>query len=70
MEHMAGLKRVLRYVNGTVNLGLIYDKKHRSEVSLVGYFDSDYADDLNGRKSTSGMIFFLGSMPISWNSQN
>ena len=68
-EHMVGLKRVLRYVNGTINLGLIYDKKQRSEVSLVGYSDGDYAHDLNDRKSTSSMIFFLGNMPISWNSQ-
>ena len=68
-EHMARLKRVLRYVNGIVNLGLIYDNKQRFKVSLVGYSDSDYVGDLNDRKSTSGMIFFLGNMPISWNSQ-
>ena len=68
-EHWAGLKRVLRYVNGTVNLGLIYDKKQKSEESLTGYSDSDYAGDLNDRKSTSSMVFFLGNMPISWNSQ-
>ena len=52
IEHWAGLKQVLRYVKDTVNVGLIYDKKQEYEDSLTGYSYSDYASDLNDRKST------------------
>ena len=33
----------------------------------MGYCDSDYAGDVDDRKSTSGLIFFFGSKPIAWN---
>ena len=33
----------------------------------MGYCDSDYAGDLDDRKSTSGYIFIYGSKPIAWN---
>ena len=64
-NHMAAAKRVLRYIKGTVDYGLVYvsDKEPR----LTGYYDSDYAGDLDDRKSTSGYIFLLGSKPIAWN---
>ena len=49
----------------TSDYGLVYesDKKPR----LMGYCDSDYAGDIDDRKSTSGYIFLLGSKPIAWN---
>ena len=37
------------------------------ELRLTGYCDSDYAGDLDDRKSTYGYIFLLGSKPIAWN---
>ena len=37
------------------------------EPRLIGYCDSDYAGDLDDKKSTSGYIFLLGSKPIAWN---
>jgi hypothetical protein len=36
---------------------------------LHGYSDSNMADDVNDRKSTSGMVFYLGPNPTSWNSR-
>ena len=50
-EHFTSGKRVLRYVKGTLNLGLIY--KQDRELSLVGYCDIDYGGDSVDRKSTS-----------------
>ena len=44
-------------------------RSKKSEESLTGYSDSDYAGDLNDKKSTLVMVFFLGNVPISWNSQ-
>ena len=67
-EHYIGVKRVLRYLKETENYGLLYEKGDlRGE--LIGYSDSDFAGDSNDRKSTSGHIFFLGGMVVSWSSQ-
>ncbi|KAE8689063.1 hypothetical protein F3Y22_tig00110944pilonHSYRG00016 [Hibiscus syriacus] len=63
-EHMAVVKHILRYVKGTLNLGCVYEKKEGS-LELIGYSDSDLAGDTNDRKSTSCLIFFLGSVSKS-----
>jgi hypothetical protein len=44
---------------------LFYPKGRGEEPILVGYSDSDLAGDVDGRKNTSGLIFFLGDCPIS-----
>ena len=64
-NHLAAAKRILRYIKGTSDYGLVFGKD--KECKLVGYCDSDYAGDLDDRKSTSGNVFFYGSKPISWN---
>jgi hypothetical protein len=66
-EHLAAVKRVLRYVAGTLQFGCCYQRK--KEVQLVGYSDSDLAGDVDTRKSTTGVIFFLGGNVITWHSQ-
>ena len=67
-EHYSGVKRVLRYLKGTENYGLFY-RKGALRGELIGYSDSDFAGDSTDRKSTSGHIFFLGGMVVSWSSQ-
>ena len=66
-EHLAAAKRILRYLKGTVNFGVSYKKGDRS-MKVTGFSDSDFSGDINDRKSTSGQIFFLGGLPITWNS--
>jgi hypothetical protein len=66
--HWAVVKQILRYVSGTLNHGCRYMKGVGSP-ELVGYTDSDHAGDVNDRKSTSGVVFFLGGSTISWTSQ-
>ena len=39
------------------------------ELKLIGFNDSDIGGDVDRRKSTFGMVFLLGSCPISWQSQ-
>jgi hypothetical protein len=70
-EHYAAVKRVLRYVAGTQQWGLHYHpgKKNAGVPKLLGFSDSDLAGDVNDRKSTSGLIFFLASGPIAWQSE-
>jgi hypothetical protein len=57
----------VRYVAGTAELGCKYVKGVHSE--LVGFTDSDHASDLEKRKSTSGVLFFLSGNVITWSSQ-
>jgi hypothetical protein len=63
-SHLDAVKRILRYVKGTINFGILYKKiKDRQ---LVGYCDADYAGDYDTRRSTTGYSFSLGSRIISW----
>ncbi|KAB2610040.1 hypothetical protein D8674_018072 [Pyrus ussuriensis x Pyrus communis] len=65
--HLKAAKRVLRYLKGTVNFGLVYKKGGEEE--FYGYTDSDYAGDQDDRKSTSGYIFMLSAGAVSWSSK-
>jgi hypothetical protein len=65
--HMTTAKRILRYLKGTIELGILY-KRGESE-KLIAYSDSDYGGDIDDRKSTSGYLFMLGSGAISWSSR-
>ena len=65
--HLQTAKRVLRYLQGTFGFGIFYRK--RGDDELVAYTDSDYAGDLEDRKSTSGYVFLLSSGAISWSSK-
>ncbi|CAJ2644771.1 copia-type polyprotein [Trifolium pratense] len=67
--HFAALKRILRYLKGTLTDGIIYQSEAGKSLKLVGWSDSNYAGDLNDRKSTSGYVFMLGSGAISWSSK-
>jgi hypothetical protein len=67
-EHMAVMKHLLRYVAGTIDYGLAYTRGD-AEFQLVGYNDNDMAGDVDDRKSTSGILYFLGGSPIAWQSQ-
>ena len=66
-SHLPTAKRALRYIKGTVSLGMFYKKGGSEE--LVGYTDSDYAGDQDDRKSTSGYVFLMSSGAISWSSK-
>lgn len=66
---------VLRYLKGTVNLGITYDGNHTSvingsESSLcpVSHCDADWAGDRDTRRSTTGYIFTLAGGALSWRS--
>ena len=66
-EHWTALKRVLRYLKGTLNHGILY--KQDGLDKCVGYSDADWAGDISDRKSTSGYIFMLSGGAISWSSR-
>jgi hypothetical protein len=62
--HLEAVRRILRYVKGTSNFGILYEKGVSCKV--VGFCDADYAGDISTRKSTTGYVFSLGSGAISW----
>jgi hypothetical protein len=65
--HLAALKRILRYVPGTLHLGLLLRPSAQTE--LVVYSDADWAGCPDTRRSTSGFAVFLGDSLVSWSSK-
>ena len=66
-KHWVAVKRIMRYLKGTTDMGLLYTKEGSSK--CVGYSDSDWGGDLDDRKSTSGYLFQIGGGPVSWRSK-
>jgi hypothetical protein len=64
--HWLAAVRVLRYLKGTMNLGLCYSGEEESAPAIVGYSDADWAGDRDTRRSTTGFIFTLCGGPIAW----
>jgi hypothetical protein len=54
-------------LKGTTNYGVFY--KNEEDEELTAYTDSDYAGDLEDKKSTSGYVFKMGSGVVSWSSR-
>lgn len=66
-EHMQLAKRILRYVKGTYGFGLFYEKGNGKELQV--FTDSDYAQDTEDRKCTSGYACILSNAAICWSSR-
>ncbi|CAJ2662467.1 unnamed protein product [Trifolium pratense] len=66
-SHMIAAKRILRYLKGTLEIGLLFPIGTNSAGStLIGYSDSDWCGDITGRRSTSGYVFKFNNAAISW----
>lgn len=65
-DHLAVVKHPLRYISGTITHECVY--RRGGGKKLVGYRDSNHVGNIVSRKSTSGILFFLGSSPVSWQS--
>ncbi|KAK9706501.1 hypothetical protein RND81_07G130100 [Saponaria officinalis] len=65
--HLSAAKRILRYLQGTKDFGLLYQTGQKPH--LYGFTDSDYAGDEDDRRSTSGYAFMLGNGAVSWSSK-
>ncbi|XP_070021838.1 secreted RxLR effector protein 161-like [Nicotiana sylvestris] len=64
-EHWQALKWILKYFRGTTDVGLTFYNDKLSE-SVVSYVDSDYAGDLDKRRSLTCYVFILSGSVISW----
>jgi len=66
-EHCAAIKRVLRYVKGSMDKGLVFEKN--SSCVLQGFSDPDWAGDHETRRSTTDFTFIFGGAAVSWGSK-
>ncbi|GJQ89834.1 retrovirus-related pol polyprotein from transposon TNT 1-94 [Tanacetum coccineum] len=66
-KHLKEVKRIFRYLKGTINMGLWYLKD--SGFELTAFSDDDHTGCIDTRKSTSGGIQFLGDKLVSWMSK-
>nr|GEY03529.1 putative RNA-directed DNA polymerase [Tanacetum cinerariifolium] len=66
-KHLKEVKRIFRYLRGTVNMGLWYPKD--SSFELTAFLDVDHSGCIDSHKSTSGGIQFLGDKLVSWMSK-
>nr|KYP50032.1 Retrovirus-related Pol polyprotein from transposon TNT 1-94 [Cajanus cajan] len=66
-EHWKVVKRILRYLKGTVGHGLVFSPaKHIDPFNLTAFTDADWASDPNDRRSTSAACIYLGPNLVSW----
>ncbi|KAJ4744580.1 polyprotein [Rhynchospora pubera] len=67
INHWSAVKRILRYLCGTLNSGLFIHAD--SSFDLHAYSDADWAGSQDDRRSTSGFCIFLGKNIISWSAK-
>lgn len=60
------VKWVLWYLRVTSDVGLVQGKTSKTHKCVVGYVDSNYAGDLDKRRSLTSYVFTLSSSVISW----
>ncbi|GKC06956.1 hypothetical protein Tco_0998566 [Tanacetum coccineum] len=66
-KHLHAVKRIFRYLKGTVNQGLWYSND--SLIALTTFADADHAGCQDTRRSTSGSMQFLGDRLVTWSSK-
>ena len=59
VSHLNAVKRIIKYVSGTCDYGFFYSKE--SNLSLVGFFDLDWAGNADDKKSTIDGCFYVGA---------
>ncbi|GJZ70645.1 hypothetical protein Tco_0634496 [Tanacetum coccineum] len=66
-KHLHAVKRIFKYLRGTVNRGLWYPKD--SSIALKAFTEADHAGCQDTRRSTSGSMQLLGDRIVSWSSK-
>jgi hypothetical protein len=65
-KHYGAVKRILRYLKGTQDVGLNYIRDNTSDVTITAYCDSDFSGDVVDSKSTTGYVIKIGHCLVSW----
>jgi hypothetical protein len=72
MEHWKAVKRILRYIRGSLDVGLVFksnNKTHEMKYEMNVYSDADWGGDRDDRKSTTGFVVKLNGNCVSWTSK-
>jgi histone deacetylase 1/2 len=67
--HWSAVKRILRYVQGTLSDGLCLRRPTASPDLLSAFSDADWAGNADDRRSTGGYAIFYGGNLISWSAR-
>jgi hypothetical protein len=67
--HMDAALHVLRYLRGTYDQAILYQHVHTLVDTLWGWVDSDWAADVDSRRSHTGYIIMLNGGAVSWKSR-
>ncbi|XP_057247501.1 secreted RxLR effector protein 161-like [Beta vulgaris subsp. vulgaris] len=65
-RHWNGIKHVLRYLQGTKDMGLFFSNQPKED--LIGFADAGYLSDPHNARSQTGYVFTSGGTAISWRS--
>lgn len=74
-RHWNAVKKVMRYLAGTIRMGLHFEREpgvmssEMTSVDIRGYTDASWADDLDRRRSTIGYVVYVMSCPVAWKSK-
>jgi hypothetical protein len=69
-SHWKAVKRILRYLNGTISFGLCIQLALQGpHFSLRAYSDADWATDQDDRRSIYGLCIYFGPNLVSWSSK-
>ncbi|KAH9695610.1 hypothetical protein KPL71_022838 [Citrus sinensis] len=67
-EHWEAIKWLLRYLRGTEGHGVMFGQVSNASSKVLGYVDSDFAGDLDKRRSVTSLVFTLCGGAVSWKS--
>jgi len=65
-RHWTGVKNIFRYLNGTKDLGILFQRN--ADSNMIGYTDAGYLSDLHNARSQTGYVFLHCGATISWKS--
>ena len=77
-QHWTAVKKIFRYLRGTTSLGITFSgstnnnkdvNNNNNNINVIGYCDSDWGDNIDHRKSTTGYVFHIANGPVSWSSK-
>jgi len=66
--HWEAVKWIIRYIKGTIDIDLVFEKDSIGKLECIRYTDSDYAEDLDKHRSTTENVFTLRQASVSWRS--
>jgi hypothetical protein len=67
--HMDAAHLVLRYLRATYDQAIVYERNDNLANTISGWVDSDWAADLDSRRSHTGYVLILSGAAVFWKSR-